>query len=748
MTPQAEAHPGCSYCGLPLPRCWWSHDEQRDADQPAFCCVGCRIASSVTQSRGAEGQARWMLTRLGLAIFFTMNVMVFAMALWSRDIYLAGQETSELADTLWQLFRYLGLLFSLPVLLLLGVPIVENTWDTLRRGVLTTDLLILLGVAAAYVYSIVSIISGDGHVYFEVACMVLVMVTLGRWLEARGKLRASQALDALSRLLPQRVRVIRNGQPQLVDRAAVAVAEHVRVTAGERFAVDGRIVEGAAEIDQQLITGESETVARGPGDAVYSGTLNTDGDVVVQVTAAAGAETVSRLIELVQAAREAKGRYQRLADRVAQWFVPAVSLLAIVVTWLHTSQTGLEEGILAGLAVVLIACPCALGLATPLAVWTALGRAAQQQVLFGSGAALERLAAIQAVRFDKTGTLTTGQPVVDNLTVDDGEQADELLALAAGLASASTHSLAGAVSGYARAACHGLDVFAPSDVKSVAGRGVSGQCQQTGSRVWLGSEAYVRQAGLQISTGLQRAVQEAHTAGRSLVCIGWDGRVRGVFRFREQLRPEAASAIAACRKLELDAAVLTGDHDHRGAALAEQLQVPVSAELLPQQKLAAIDHAAGRLGPVAMVGDGLNDAPALAAAHVGIAMGCGADMTRDCADVCLLSNDLSRVAWSVKLARRCVHVIRQNLFWAFAYNAVGMALAASGRLNPIWAAAAMALSSFFVVSNSMRLAAEPDDSYLTDESAADRPAAAHGGTEYEPLENSLRDTKILEAPVA
>ena len=441
-------------------------------------------------------------------------------------------------------------------------------------------------------------------------------------------------------------------------------------------------------------------IAKRIGDPVYSGTLNVDGDLRVEVTAIAGEETVSRMLGLVQQARETKGRHARLADRVASWFVPMVCLIAVTTGLWHGRADGVDDGILAALAVVLIACPCALGLATPMAIWTALGRAARSQVLFRSGEILEQLAEIRAARFDKTGTLTSGVARVAEFVADPPSDRQHVLSVALGLAAGSTHTFSRAILDYGS---EETAVAPLQEVTTVPGQGVHAEQSQGNDRAYLGSPRWLREAGLTIHPSLQAEIDAAGTADSPLACVGWAGRVRGVFVYRERIRPEALTALADCQELGIDTAVLTGDHRLRARRISEELQVPIAAELLPHDKIAAIETAQQEHGKVAMVGDGINDAPALAAADVGVALGCGADLSRDTAGVCLLGDHLDRFGWSVALSRQTVRIIRQNLFWAFAYNVGGITLAASGRLNPIWAALAMALSSLFVVTNSLRL---------------------------------------------
>jgi heavy metal translocating P-type ATPase len=647
-----------------------------------------------------------MLARLGLAIFFTMNVMVFALALWSQALY--TQELAEpgpFATSLWQLFRYLGLLFSIPVLFLLGGPIVENVVAAVRRGTVVTDVLILVGVAAAYGYSVISVVRGTGHVYFEVACMVLVFMTLGRWLEANGRLKAGAILDSLARLLPGEVRIIRDGASRMAPREQVKVGQLIRVLPGERFAVDGRIVQGRADVDQQILTGESAPVSVGAGQAVYSGTLNVAGDVDVEVTAAVGQETVSRMIQLIRDSRRVAGRYQRAADRLTAWFVPVVCLVAVATAGYHLHATGLEASILSGLAVVLIACPCALGLATPVAIWAGLGRAARAQVLFQSGAALERLGCIRALRFDKTGTLTSGEATVERTLTDGRTGEAELLRVAGGLAASSTHHFASAITDFA-SKCE--DLPHAITVRTVPGRGLVGCLEPDGSDVFLGNFEWMLENQQRADRALSEAIDTTERDGAPLVCVGWGGQVRGFFVMGESLRPEAPAALAKCNDLGIDIAVLTGDHSGRARKIAEQLGLPVTGQQRPKDKVEAVRDAQRQFGTVAMVGDGINDAPALAASDVGVAMGCGADLSRDAAAVCLLTDDLGRLPWAVSLSRLTLRIVRQNLFWAFVYNTAGIALAASGRLNPVWAALAMALSSLLVVTNSLRLTRFPE----------------------------------------
>jgi heavy metal translocating P-type ATPase len=649
---------------------------------------------------------------LGLAIFLSLNVMMFTMALWTQDLYNARDVGSgPFAASLADLFRVICLLLSLPVLWLLGLPLLENALATRRREIAAADLLIVLGVAAAYVYSVISIVRGAGHVYFEVGCAVLVMVTIGRWLEGAGKLRATAALDALEKLLPARVcRMADDGALQEVDVSEIAPGDCLRVLPGERIATDGSVTWGCASVSEQLITGESRPITKRPGDQVLGGGLNLDGELRIRVTAPALEGSLARLIDLVRDARMTKGRYQRLADRVSGWFLRGVLIIACGAFAFHAWRSGADAGLMSALAVLLIACPCALGLATPMAVWTALGNAARHGVLFRHGESLERLAEVRAVRFDKTGTLTTGSPCVTRFAVADDAEFALALRRARRLASASEHVFSQAIGRY-------LDMNVTADSQdglekttTVSGHGIEAHFGHEAEPTRLGSVRWAIESALFVPTVIQRAIDQARADGHSMSAISWNGQVQGLFVFSETVRSEAAAALAECQALGCDVAVLTGDEPARGRRVAEQLGVRVAAGLTPEDKVAALADARRRFGPVAMVGDGVNDAPALAASDVGIALGCGADLSRESALVCLLADDLRKAPWAIGLARSSVRVIRQNLFWAFGYNACGVALAAAGLLNPAWAAAAMMVSSLLVVGNTLRLQSEFSDS--------------------------------------
>ncbi|MFV0444031.1 MAG: heavy metal translocating P-type ATPase [Planctomycetaceae bacterium] len=707
-----DADPGvCDYCGLELPRPLLGSPPPVATGVPQYCCSGCRFAHAITQERGAAGAASWTLTSLGLAIFFSMSVMVFTIALWSFDVYEAAGEHVEMRRVFGGLLGWLALMFSVPVLLLLGKPLAMEAWSNLRRGVLSSDLLLLTGVLAAFAYSTWVVIRGGGAVYFETGCVILVFVTLGRWLAATGKMRTSAALDQLQLLLPETVRRRTPTGTNGIPLDDVVLGDELEVQAGERIPIDGEIVQGAAAVDEQVFTGESVPVDRQAGDTVYAGTLNLDGTILLRATAFPRQGAFGALLAAVEAARESKGRYQLAADRLTQFFFPVIVVIAAVTVVVHGLSRGWSQGWLAGLSVVLIACPCALALATPMAVWAALGRGARKGVLFRSGEALERLAGVRALRWDKTGTLTTGAPRVVSVVVASGTDPDELRRRTALLVRQSAHVFSKAI----RRNLVADDSVATGEttVRTVPGCGLEAILPGESTSTRAGRWDWVRSSAARGDRVAELDESYAHAAaqGRSIVAVGWQESVRGLYLIAEETRPQAAAVFQQLKERGFDIAILTGDGPQRAARLAAELGVPATAALSPEAKAEAVKQARRELGPTAMIGDGINDAPALAAADVGIALGCGADVTRDSADVCLLGDDLTLVPWALDLASETVRTIRGNLAWAFGYNAIGVALAAAGWLHPAIAAVLMAASSGVVVARSLRLG--QDETELT-----------------------------------
>jgi len=721
----------CDYCRLPIPRSWWSRTESDPAAQDVkkYCCLGCRVASQVTQADSETGQSRALLTRLGIAIFLAMNVMVFTMALWSQDVYgfdLGNEATAALTD----LFRYICLLFTIPVLFLLGQPLLVNAIDATRQGRPSTDLLLSVGILAAFGYSATTVFRGNGHLYFEVVCMVLVLVTLGRWIEATGRQRANAALDALERLVPETVQKVTDGGLEPISRRQVQPGDVLRVFPGERIPIDAQVVAGTAQLDQQVLTGETAAVNVGENDPVYSGSLVLDGPLTIRAIAAPHDDTLARMLEVVRQARLKQGGYARLADRVATAFLPLVTAIALGTVIWHTNRSGLEAGLLNGLAVLLVSCPCALGLATPLAIWNAMNWAARRQVLFRNGDALERLARVRTICFDKTGTLTTGETLLERIIPAAGADSDDVLEAARRLAEHSSHPLCRAILAE-NADVKSLEVC---DVTQVPGLGMSGTLKESGRQLLMGNARWMARHDIEIPDSLRTCLAD-EASDDMLVFVARDASVMGAMIFQEQLRPQAAKVLRELQASRYQLEVLTGDRNERAETLCRQLGIPVRGQLLPDEKANRIETLKQSSGAVLMAGDGINDAPALAAADVGLAMGCGTDLARESAGICLLGNELELLPKLLQLSRSTMQTVRWNLFWAFGYNTVGIAAAAAGQLNPIVAAILMFGSSLFVITNSLRVTGfeppEPDVSRQS-HTGVPAPSESSAGEEFTP----------------
>ncbi len=596
---------------------------------------------------------------------------------------------------------WLQLLLALPVQFLLGLRFYRAGWKALRAGTGNMDLLVALGTSAAFGLSAYHLAAGTGPYYFEAGAAIITLVRLGKWLEGRAKRQTAAAIRALQALRPDIARVRRQGQEMEVPLAEVRVGDVVMVRPGERLPVDGLILEGRSHADESLVTGESLPVAKQPGDKVIGGAINGDGLIAVRTTAVGAESTLARIIRLVEDAQAAKAPIQKLVDRVSAVFVPVVAgiaLLTFLAWWWLSGDMG--AAIINAVAVLVIACPCALGLATPTAIMVGTGLGARHGILIKDAEALEQAHGIATVAFDKTGTLTVGKPAVAALMGAGGDD-HQVLALAAALQTGSEHPLARAVTEAAHR--RGVAIAAASDIAAVPGRGVRGQVG--GRPLALGSTRWMGELGVALGALAGRAEQLA-ARGHSvswLAELGEAPRLIGLISFADALKPGARAAVARLHRAGVRTALLTGDNRGAAAAVAGELGIAaVRAEVLPEDKSAHV-AALKAQGPVAMVGDGINDAPALAAADVGIAMATGSDVAMHSAGITLMRGEPTLVADAIDLSRRTLRKIRQNLFWAFAYNVLGIPLAALGLLSPVVAGAAMAFSSVSVLANTLLL---------------------------------------------
>lgn len=691
----------CSQCGLPLGR----RPIRRAVEgrEEAFCCYGCYLTLQITRERGEEGKAQTILLRLGLGIFFAVNVMMFSLPTYFPSIYPAEAAGLDSARFLFFLRVFL-LVFSIPVLLLLGLPILWSSLRQMAQIAINVDVLIALGTFAAYGVSVYNTLRGAAEVYFDTASMLLVLVTLGRYLEARSRARASESLQGLLGQMPATARVLRGKKTAEVAVEEVAVGDRVRILPGESFPVDGLVEEGTGGVDESSLTGESEPVFKEPGAAVHSGTFSLDGTFVVRAERASKDSTAARLARLLEEAKRIKAPIQQAADRVAAVFVPAVMLLALAVFVYWGRRVGAEEALLTSLSVLVVSCPCALGIATPMALWLALGQAARRGILVRTGGVFEVLPRLRRIYFDKTGTLTSGTLRFSRAFIDPDAETDEpeLLERVRALMAQSSHPMAASFLG----ATGNLGDPSPvRDFRSHPGLGIEGKVGSAAAPlIFVGSARFMQEQNQAMSTAMETAVAEAEASGESTALVGWCGRVRAALFFREELRPEVPSTLTALQRMGLGVGILTGDRKPLSRLFGDQVRgAEIHGGLLPEDKVAAITHSRGAQGPTAMVGDGLNDAAALAAADVGMAVGTGTDLTREAASVNFVGSDLAKIPWLLSYSRKVRHRIWGNLFWAFSYNLVAIGLATAGLLNPLIAALAMIFSSLFVVVNSQRL---------------------------------------------
>ncbi|MBQ5947029.1 heavy metal translocating P-type ATPase [Massilia sp. ST3] len=604
----------------------------------------------------------------------------------------------------WMLPGWLQLLLATPVQFWLGARFYRAGWKALRAFSGNMDLLVALGTSAAYGLSLYLLLAqgGHGHLYFESSAVVITLVLLGKWLEGRAKRQTVHAIEALEALRSSDALVRRDGRDVRVPLAELAAGDLMVVLPGERVPADGDVLEGASHVDESLLTGESLPVAKRPGDKATGGAVNGEGLLLVRATRVGAASTLSRIIRMVEDAQAVKAPIQRLVDRVSAVFVPAVLLVSLLTLLGWGLATGdWQAALLNAVAVQVIACPCALGLATPTAIMVGTGAAARHGILIKDAEALETAHALDVVVFDKTGTLTEGKPALVALTAFEGGNEDEALRLAWAVQQYSAHPLARAVAEAAQA--RGLAPAPALEAAALPGRGV--RAEVDGATVFLGNRRLLEELGVEAGVAAGRAHESAgRTVSWLLARRGGTVEVKGLLAFGDRLKPGAQAAVARLRDMGVEPAMLTGDNHGAAQAVAAQLGIArFHAEVLPEDKARVVEQLRREGRKVAMVGDGINDAPALAAADVGMAMAGGTEVAMQTAGLTLMRGDPGLVPDAIAVSQRTYRKIRQNLGWAFVYNLVGVPLAALGLLNPVLAGAAMALSSVSVVANALLL---------------------------------------------
>lgn len=671
-------------------------------------------------ARQAEIDRQRRMVLIGAA--FTIPLFILSMA---RDFYMtsfAGSDMSmhilngamagpnpALNWLLWSGWPFVFGLLATPVQIIVGRQYLVGAYKAARNGTTNMDTLIAMGSLAAYIYSLLVLVgitfgfaaSVGQHVYFETAAVILTLITLGKLLEARAKGRTSEAIKKLMGLAPKTATLLRDGQEVEVAVDDVQVGDVLIVRPGERLPVDGVVIEGYSSVDEAMLTGESLPVSKKAGSEVIGATVNKQGRLVIEAQKVGAQTALAQIVRLVEQAQGSKAPIQRIADRVSSVFVPVVLVLATLtfLGWLVVGQVGFTTAMVHAVAVLVIACPCALGLATPTAIMVGTGRGAEMGILFKNSEALENAKQVQVVALDKTGTITQGQPSVTDLIPLNGWETTELLRLAAAAEAGSEHPLGQSIVKAAQE--RGIAIVQPQSFDAEMGRGIRATVE--GKTVLVGSPRFMREQAQSLDT-YQTQIESLQAKARTVVLVVIDGQLSGLVGIADTVKESSRDAIAALRKLGLEVVMVTGDNQQTAQAIAREVGIDrVLAEVLPDQKVEAVKQLQAEGKRTAMVGDGINDAPALAQADVGIAIGTGTDIAMEASDVTLVSGDLRGVARAINLSRTTMKTIYQNLFWAFIYNIILIPVAIAGALVPMLAAAAMAFSSVFVVSNSLRL---------------------------------------------
>lgn len=730
MCPGIESdEPGdCPKCGMALERnpSWKPAGQtiytcpmhpEVEQDHPGTCpkCgMALELKTVSAETEEDDEELRDMSRRFWIGAALTLPIFVIAMAhlvpAWSRSELVSGTVS-----------RWTQFILSTPVVWWAGWPFFQRGWRSVVNRHLNMFTLIAMGVGTAYVFSAVAMLipgifppafarHGGVDIYFEAAAVIVVLVLLGQVLELRARKRTGSAIRALLDLAPRTARVIRNGEEQELPLDAVAIGDHLRVRPGDKIPVDGKVLEGRSSVDESMITGEAIPVEKSTGDSVTGGTVNGTGSFIMEATRVGSDTLLSQIVDMVAQAQRSRAPIQGLADKVAGYFVPAVIVVAVL-TFIGWSIFGPEPSfayaITNAVAVLIIACPCALGLATPMSVMVGVGRGAQAGVLIRNAEAIEALEQVSTIVVDKTGTLTEGKPRLVEVFAVDGTTENEILRAAASVEQNSEHPLAAAIVQGAKE--RGIELLSVRDFSSVTGGGVLGKSD--GREIAVGKATFLRDRGMADLPALSDKAAKLQAEGQTVMFVALDGAVSGLIAVSDPIKESTPDAIAQLHRLGLRVVMLTGDNERTAAAVARQLGLrDVEAGVEPQRKHERVQQLRERGEIVAMAGDGINDAPALAAAHVGIAMGTGTDVAMESAGITLLKGDLRGIGSAVALSRSMMRNIRQNLFFAFIYNTLGIPIAAGllypffgVLLSPIIAGAAMSFSSVSVIGNALRL---------------------------------------------
>jgi Cu+-exporting ATPase len=672
-----------------------------------FCSPGCQRTFEAPEAELRTLKRRVTIAMTGVLLLALMRAALF-LGLAAGATVLTWAPIDSLPWFTWGVWM---MILVTPVQFIGGWGFYVGAWDAIRQRRINMDLLIAMGTSTAYFYSVIVVFApellpvpvDEQAVYFEVSAVIIAFVLLGRYMEDIIKKKSSAAVRQLMDLRPATAHVIREGVEMEIPAETVEVGDLVVVRPGEKIPTDGEVVDGASAVDEKLLTGESMPVEKHAGDLVIGGTINGTGSFRFRADRVGSETTLNQIIQLVEEAQTSSAEIQRIADQATGYFVPAVLAVAIVAFVGWTVAGNLPQGILSFIAVLIIACPCALGIATPAALMVGVGKGAEAGILIRSAEYLERALKLTTVVFDKTGTLTRGEPRVTDLITfptDTEMSGTALLALAAAAETGSEHPLGQAIATHAAEAA--VDIPEVAAFEAVPGHGVDVTIGE--QRVLVGNRRLMTANSIAIDPGAEETIKAFEVGGKTAMLVAVDGKLQGAVAVADTLKPHAAQAVAGLRREGVEVVMLTGDNERTAQAIAGQLSINrVIAGVVPADKATEIQRLRDEGETVAMVGDGINDAPALATADIGVAVGSGSDVAKETGGIILVRDDLRDVVSAIRLSRATMHKIRQNLFWAFAYNTAAIPVAALGFLNPMIAAAAMALSSLSVITNSAML---------------------------------------------
>jgi heavy metal translocating P-type ATPase len=684
----------CDQCGIPYGK--GGVEKNVDGNRLHFCCYGCSFTHAIVGEHGESGTASLFLIRLGFSALLSMNVMLFSWVFYAEQWHGWGIEPEAIPYVGMFLF-----VISTPVIFLVGYPFFRNGIRELMSRHLSMDSLIALGSLAAYGYSTYEVFTGGDDLYFDTATMIIVLVTFGRYIEATAKVRSTNAIQKLLDIVPDNVRLIRNGDEETVSSKEVPVGSCVRILPGEYVPLDGIIESGETSVNESILTGEPVPHSKAPGDEVFAGTVNIDGSIVVRTTTVSEETVHARIVRLMEEAQMTRSPLQKMVDRISGIFIPLVISIAIITftAWLIIST--FDRALMYALAVLVVACPCALGIGSPIAAAVAIGRSAANGILIKSTGVMERVGKTKIAVFDKTGTLTRGEFTVTDVYVCG--VVEEFLSVISSLEYDSIHPLSKGILNHARAKL--VKRYQSRNMTNVPGKGIYGDVRiyNDWKQVYVGSIEFLLGNDMELPDCLKTIIGNIDG---TVVCGGWDGEIKGIIGLSDTLHESAHQAIQLLHQMNITTVLLSGDRVEIAERIGKQLGIgDIHGRFLPRDKIDHIRALREKTKGVTMVGDGINDAPSLAAADTGITLASATDIAKENADIAILGHHLDKIPWIIKLSNKTRRIISWNLIWAFGYNSIALLFAAFGFLQPIIAAFAMILSSLLVIGNSMRLKA-------------------------------------------